>query len=90
MSRWPPTIPLNYGKLHTKDGKVKTAWGCNKLGQTRSPHIQCACVCVCVCMLRLIHYIVATIAAESPARIIAAVLYPHYTTSQHITQNNQT
>ena len=35
-------------------------------------------------------YIVATIAAESPARIIAAVLYPHYTTSQHITQNNQT
>ena len=48
------------------------------------------CVCVCVCMLRLIHYIVAAIAAESPARIIAAVLYPHYTTSQHITQNNQT
>ena len=47
-------------------------------------------VYVCVCMLRLIHYIVATIAAESPARIIAAVLYPHYTTSQHITQNNQT
>ena len=32
-------------------------------------------MCVCVCMLRLIHYIVATIAAESPARIIAAVLY---------------
>ena len=77
MSRWPPTIPLNYGKLHTKDGKVKTAWGCNKLGQTRS-------------MLWLIHYIVAAIAAESPARIIAAVLYPHYTTSQHITHNNQT
>ena len=47
-------------------------------------------MCVCVCMLRLIHYIVATIAAESPARIIAAVLYPHYTTSQHITHNNQT
>ena len=36
------------------------------------------------------HYIVATIAAESPAHIIAAVLYPHYITSQHITQNNQT
>ena len=49
-----------------------------------------AYMCVCVCMLRLIHYIVAAIAAESPARIIAAVLYPHNTTSQHITQNNQT
>ena len=49
-------------------------------------------MCVCVCMLRLTHYIVATIAAESPARIIAAVLYPHHTThiTTHITQNNQT
>ena len=47
-------------------------------------------MCMCVCMLRLTHYIVATIAAESPARIIAAVLYPHYTTSQHTTHNNQT
>ena len=47
-------------------------------------------VYVSVCMLWLIHNIVAAIAAESPARIIAAVLYPHYTTSQHITHNNQT
>ena len=45
---------------------------------------------VCVCMLWLTHSIVVAIATESPARIIAAVLYPHYTTSQHITQNNQT
>ena len=41
-------------------------------------------------MLWLTHNIVVAIATESPARIIAAVLYPQNTTSQHITHNNQT
>ena len=68
----------------TCDGDDDAAASCAE----RTAHIMR--MCVCVCMLRLTHYIVATIAAESPARIIAAVLYPHYTTSQHITQNNQT
>ena len=47
-------------------------------------------MCVCVRMLWLTHNIVAAIAAESPARIIAAVPYPHNTTPQHITHNNHT
>ena len=61
----------------------------DKLGQTGARTYN-AHVCVCVCMLWLTHNIAVAIAAESPARIIAAVLYPHNTTSQHITQNNQT